>query len=195
MLQALIALVFVFFLPGFLIVNALFPRKGELDPEYDMLYRITLGIVMSVALTIFVGFGLNSLGLDPTTNMGYFQAPYIWATLIILSILFFVIGWYRGAYPFMGRIRPSLYRLPPRDEKSTVIYKKEDTQKAMELKELAAKRQKVKKQLAYYEKQLKDYAIDNREMVEKKRDQVRNELKSIDKRINDIETDIIGELY
>jgi hypothetical protein len=189
MLQALIALIFVFFLPGFLIVNALFPRKGELDPEYDMLYRITLGVVMSVALTIFVGFGLNSLGIDPVTNMGYFQAPYIWATLIILSILFFVLGWYRGAYAFMGRIRPSLYRLPPRDEKSTVIYKKEDTQKAMELKELAARRQKVRKQ------QLKNYAIDNREVVEKKRDQVRNELKSIDKRINDIETDIIGELY
>jgi hypothetical protein len=195
MLQAIIALIFVFFLPGFLIVNALFPRKGELDPDYDLLYRITLGIVMSVAIAIFVGFGLNSLGIDPATEMGYFQAPYIWAALIILSILFFVIGWYRGAYPFMGKIRPSLYRLPPRDEKSTVIYKKEDTQKVLELKELAVKRQRIKKQLAYYEKQLKDYAIDNRDIIEKKVKRVQKELKDMDKKINEIETDIIGELY
>src|SRR3989449_5896785 len=38
------ALVLLFFLPGFLLINALYPRKGELDREYDALYRVTLGI-------------------------------------------------------------------------------------------------------------------------------------------------------
>ncbi|MCK5548157.1 MAG: DUF1616 domain-containing protein, partial [Thermoplasmata archaeon] len=115
MIQTLLALIFVFFLPGFTLINSLYPRKGELDQEYDTLYRIVLGIVMSVAITIFVGFGLNSLGINPDTGKGYFLAPNIWAVLIVLTIIFFLIGWYRGAYPFLGRIRPSLYRLPPKD--------------------------------------------------------------------------------
>ena len=49
------ALLLLFFLPGWTLVNLLFPRKGELDREYDLLYRLTLGIVMSVVVTILYG--------------------------------------------------------------------------------------------------------------------------------------------
>src|SRR6059036_1306927 len=50
------ALVLLFFLPGFLLINALYPRKGELDREYDALYRVTLWIVLSIAVTVFWSF-------------------------------------------------------------------------------------------------------------------------------------------
>src|SRR5207249_5278544 len=53
------ALVLLFFLPGYLLINALYPRKGELDREYDGLYRLTLGIVLSIAVTVFWSFFLN----------------------------------------------------------------------------------------------------------------------------------------
>src|SRR5437870_987973 len=52
------ALILLFFLPGWTLINALFPRKGDLDREYDVLYRITLGIVMSVVVVILFGFVL-----------------------------------------------------------------------------------------------------------------------------------------
>src|SRR6266699_717123 len=63
-LRVIGALVLLFFLPGWLLINALYPRKGELDREYDALYRLTLGIVLSIAVTVFWSFFLNSLGVN-----------------------------------------------------------------------------------------------------------------------------------
>ena len=34
-------------------------------------------------------------------------------TLVSITLLFFVGGWYRGAYPWMGRLHPGLARAPP----------------------------------------------------------------------------------
>jgi len=78
MIDIILVLVVVFFLPGFFLVNALYPRKGELDKDYDALYRITLGLVMSVVIVIIVGFLLNAFGRDPDTGKGYFRAELIW---------------------------------------------------------------------------------------------------------------------
>src|SRR2546425_3793566 len=71
------ALVLLFFVPGFLLINALYPRKGELDREYDALYRLTLGIVLSIAVTVFWSFFLNSLGINEATDLGYVVGPNI----------------------------------------------------------------------------------------------------------------------
>jgi len=195
MFQTIIALIFIFFLPGYMLINALYPRKGELDPEYDSLYRVTLGIVMSVAIAIFVGFGLNSLGVNPETGLGYFLAPNIWLTLIILTIIFFLIGWFRGAYPRLGKIHPSLYRLSPRDEKSTLIYKKEDAEKALKIKDISVKREKLKSELGYYEKKLRLYSGEERDIIEKKRRRIQRELSAVDKQLEELEQEIAGELY
>jgi hypothetical protein len=194
MIQALLAMVFVFFLPGYLLINALYPRKDELDTEYDFLYRITLGIMMSVAITIFLGFGLNSLGVNPETDLGYFQAPYIWAALIILSVFFFLIGWLRGAYPILGRISPRLYRDTPRDEKSTLIYKKEDAYRVRDLKQMGKKRERLRKELGECEKKLKLYTGEDRNILESKRKRLQNQLKALDRDMKKLEEDIIGEL-
>jgi uncharacterized membrane protein len=60
-IRIILAMILLFFLPGILLVQAVFPRKGELDPEFDWLYRLGIGIGLSIVLTILVGFGLNSL--------------------------------------------------------------------------------------------------------------------------------------
>ena len=39
-LRIIFALFLLFFLPGYMLVQALFPRKGELDQDFDWLYRI-----------------------------------------------------------------------------------------------------------------------------------------------------------
>ncbi len=102
MIDILTVMVAVFFLPGFFLVNALYPRKGELDKDYDMLYRLIMGIVMSVVIVILVGFVLNAFGRDPDTGKGYFRAELIWPIMIFLTVFFFIAGWYRGAYPVLG---------------------------------------------------------------------------------------------
>ncbi|HYU06074.1 MAG TPA: DUF1616 domain-containing protein, partial [Thermoplasmata archaeon] len=84
-LRVIGALVLLFFLPGWLLINALYPRKGELDREYDALYRLTLGIVLSIAVTVFWSFSLNSLGVNPATGLGDVNAPNIAGGLVGLS--------------------------------------------------------------------------------------------------------------
>jgi hypothetical protein len=109
-LQVLLGIVIVFFLPGYTLVNVLFPRKGELDPEYDLVYRITLGMGMSVVITILVGFALNAIS---SAEQGYVTAGPLWALLLTTTGVFGLLGWLRGAYPLAGYLHPSLYRPPP----------------------------------------------------------------------------------
>ena len=93
-MQVVLALLVLFFLPGYTLINALFPGKGELDLELDQLYRIGLGMAMSIAISILVGFALGYAGL--------FYAEYLWASLLGLSGIFFTVGLLRGAYPRIG---------------------------------------------------------------------------------------------
>jgi hypothetical protein len=90
-------------IPGFTLIQALFPRRNELDEEYDFLYRIILGITLSIVITTLDGFILGSFGINPNTGKGYWDTPYIFGSLIGISLVLFVIGWYRGAYPLLGR--------------------------------------------------------------------------------------------
>ncbi len=100
-LRVILVIILIFFLPGFFLVQALFPRKNELDEEDDLLYRIVLGIVLSIVITTFDGFILGSLGVNPSTGKGYWDTPYIIGSLIAISAVLFVISWFRGAYPFL----------------------------------------------------------------------------------------------
>src|SRR5207244_2412889 len=79
-----------------------------LDREYDALYRLTLGIVLSIAVTVFWSFLLNSFGVNGSTGLGYVVGPNIAGGLIGLSAAFFGLGWWRGAYPWMARLHPAL---------------------------------------------------------------------------------------
>lgn len=109
-IQVAAGLLLAFFLPGYTLVNLIFPRRGELDPEYDQVYRITLGMGLSVVITIFVGFVLNALS---SSEAGYVRAGPLWLVLTSLTGLFLLAGWLRGAYPRAGFVHPSLYRPVP----------------------------------------------------------------------------------
>ncbi|MCU0852239.1 MAG: DUF1616 domain-containing protein [Thermoplasmata archaeon] len=108
-IQIILGLAVVFFLPGYTLVNLLFPRKGELDPDLDVVYRITLGMGSSVVLSMLVGFVLNAFSDEDT---GLVSPGPLWASLLSITGLFFLGGWYRGAYPELGLAHPSLYRPP-----------------------------------------------------------------------------------
>jgi hypothetical protein len=109
LLQVIAGIAFVFFLPGYTMLNVMFPRKGELDPEYDQVYRIALGMGLSIVISILVGFGLNAAS---TEGHGLVTSGPLWTVLLLLTALFVFIGWFRGAYPSAGSLHPSLYRAP-----------------------------------------------------------------------------------
>jgi hypothetical protein len=129
-LQVAAALLLVFFLPGFTLIRVLFPRKEDLNPEYGLLYQVALGMVLSLVLVVLLGFVLTSF-TDAATGRGYFEAGNLWAALSGMTLIFFVIGWWRGAYPVLGRIHPRLLRVPPsiddtlpRDQKIAAEYRR-----------------------------------------------------------------------
>ena len=53
-----------------MLVNVLFPRRNELDEEDDLLYRIVLGIALSIVITVLNGFVLGTIGINPDTGKG-----------------------------------------------------------------------------------------------------------------------------
>ena len=156
-LRVIAGLVLVLFLPGYTLIQAMFPRKGELDEEFDVLYRVTLGMAMSICVVILIGFilGNPSLGNAPDWNgisdgdKAYFQPLLVTSSLIVDTLLFFIAGWYRGAYPWMANVHPSLARAPPglRIESELAVAGKYIPAELLELQGLKHDRTNVKAKL------------------------------------------------
>lgn len=193
-LNLIFGTLFIFFLPGFMMINALFPRKGELDKEFDMLYRITLGMGMSIVTTILVGFFLGSIPVE-TGQKGYFQGPYIWSMLLSLTAVFFVVGWYRGAYQWMGWLHPKLERPQP-PEPGPKDFEYEDEKDILhEMQKLARRRQQLKYKIKEAKKKSGAQAKSIRDHYKKKKKKAEEELKEVDERLKELENVRSEELY
>lgn len=166
MLRFLLSVLFMFFLPGYTLINAIYPGKGELDEELDILYRIAYSIGISVAVVVIIGFILGH------TFNGGFKAINIWVSLVSLTILFFFIGWYRGAYQSLSFISPRLTMAEPVVSK----HGDENSKKVKRLQELAKKRVILKKKI----KSSKD---------EGERKKAERELEKIEKKLKELEKD------
>jgi len=195
LLRVVAALVLTFVLPGVLLVNVLYPRRGELDREYDVLYRLTLGIVLSIAVTVLWGFFLNALGVNEATGLGYVQTPYIASGLVGLSLLFFVLGWFRGAYPWMARVHPSLTRVPKPGPESLLTDEEKDHRVRMKLEELAESRERLRRTIKDFERRMQLQSSDARSHYEEKRDEARAELKRVETELRKLEEERATELY
>lgn len=100
----------LFFLPGYFLTNLIFPRDGSIGGDLDLLYRLFLGVLLSVALAIVYGWLLVVVGT--ATEQVLFLPETLWPGLLVLTVLFFAAGLYRGAYPKIRRLL-DLPTLPP----------------------------------------------------------------------------------
>lgn len=194
MLQALLAFPVILFLPGFALVNLLFPRKGELDREYDALYRITFGIVMSIVVVVLLGFVLQALGVT-SAGTGYFTASNLWPALIGLTAAFFVAGWWRGAYPILGRIHPALKRPLPREPASIMGDLESDRAVLTKFRELAAERERLRRDVKDAGRRADLHTGTLREHYEAKRSDLQKKLRGVDDALARLESDRAKELY
>src|SRR5438477_2368540 len=189
------ALILLFFLPGYLLINALYPRKGELDREYDGLYRLTLGLVLSIAVTVFWSFFLNSLGVNEGTGLGYVVGPNIAGGLIGLSLAFFALGWWRGAYPWMAKVHPSLARVPKPGPGELLTEEERDDRVRLQLQELAENREGLRRTSKDAERRMRMQSGGARSHSEEVRDRSRVELKAIEAKLKQLEEERAAELY
>ncbi len=189
-LRLLYAVLMIFFIPGYTAVQALFPRKGELDLEFDWLYRLAFSMALSIAIVIFNGFFLNELsrtfGLYPN-GIGMMQEPYLSISLWTISGILFVIGWYRGAYPLLGIIHPALYREAP---PYTPSVEKMKGKALKELEDLAEERAKLKKLMKEYRIKERSSAKSMRKYYQTKEEEASRRLEEIDRRMKELEEQV-----
>ncbi len=181
------AIMLVFFIPGMVLVQALFPRKGELDSDFDWLYRLGLGIGLSIVVTILINFGLNSLGVNPDTGMGYVTTVPITLSLVLFSAVFFAIAWLRGGMQFMGRLHPSLIRFPPVDPKDDDIPRIADKSQRFRHQELMKERFGLLREIDKTEKLTEAHSGEQRVYYMKRKEKLMASLAVIEAEIQDIE--------
>jgi hypothetical protein len=170
-LRVIFAIILIFFLPGFFLIQALFPRKNELDEEDDFFYRIALAIALSIIITTLDGFILGSMGINESTGKGYWDTPFIYSSLIGISVALFIIGWYRGAYPLLGR-RPAQeqpLKIPAGDKDQ--IYN------------LMNKWKSLQKKLEKYNDMILDGDVENKKEFDKKIKEVKEQLKDVESQL------------
>ena len=186
-LRVIGALLLVFFLPGIMLVQALFPRKNELDLEFDWLYRLAMGIGLSIVVTILVNFVLNALGVNPDTGMGYVTTGPITLSLISLTLVFFLIAWFRGAFPFMGRLHPALIRFPARNPRDEDIPHLTDKVQRLKHQDLANRKFALIKQVSKAERMMDAHSGQQKEYYDKQRKGLLAELSDVESEIKKIE--------
>ncbi len=96
--EVVLGVLVVFFLPGFGVVVATFPEwryRGRNALERG-LTTLTLSVVLSVALTVLVGYGL--LALSPSGFAASWTNPTLEVGLGIIALLGLGVGWLRGAF-------------------------------------------------------------------------------------------------
>jgi len=94
-LSGLLSIALIFFLPGFFLVLAIFPKRGALGADFDMLFKIALGIMLSLLISTLTGmliYGVDQLSSAPADV----QSQRLWAILGSTSIAFAAISWFRG---------------------------------------------------------------------------------------------------
>ncbi|MBA3045691.1 MAG: DUF1616 domain-containing protein [Candidatus Thermoplasmatota archaeon] len=189
-LRLIAAILLLFFIPGIMLVQALFPRKGELDSDFDSLYRLALGIGLSIVITILVNFGLNALGVNADTDRGYVTAVPITATLVLVSLIFFAVGWLRGGWPVLGRLHPSLIRFPAADPKDDDIPRITDRMMRFRHQELMKERFSVLKEITKTEKLADAHTGEQRKYYDERKKKLMTRLSEIEKDIEIIERGI-----
>ncbi len=185
-LQIVLGLLLIFVLPGVALIKAMFPRPGELDQEYNAIYVLALGMTTSVCITILVGFVLGSLPVKDD-GTGYFDRPLIIGSLVGITIVFFFLGWWRGAYPWMGLLHPKLaiFPMPVEAPRST---KRHDDLVA-EIGELTREHDRLKREIKdllkrerTHGRKMADHYRERRLEAEKELEQVREELETAKER-------------
>ena len=189
----LLAFPLVLFFPGWTLVNLLFPRRGEIDREHDALYRVTLGIVMSIVLLVLVGFLLNAA--SPPEGIGLITGTNLWASLGVLTVAFFVAGWWRGAYPSLGRLHPALKRPAPREPSSLLGDLDVDRATLAKFRDLAGERERWRRAVKDAERRTRLHTGTMRSHYEGKLQEAQEALRKVDAALTKLEEERAAELY
>lgn len=96
--EVVVGLLLLFFVPGYALTKATFPEwriRGR-SAILRLLEIVTLSFVLSVVLTVVVGYFL--LAASPSGFQAYWSDPALEVGLAVIAAVAFAVGWLRGAY-------------------------------------------------------------------------------------------------
>ena len=181
LIQLAFGLLLIFFLPGFTLMRMVFPRPEELDVDMGILFQVVMGAVMSIVFAVLIGFVLGSPVLKG------FTATNLWLTLGGLTLAFFFIGWYRGAYQFLGRLHPKLERPLPQTDIVEYNLGPLESDTLLEFQKLAKERHQLRKDIKTYERKSRVQTKGMMDYYKNKSLKSQKRLHDIDDRIKELE--------
>lgn len=189
LIQLILGLLLVFFLPGFTLMRMLFPRAEELDTEMGLLFQMVIGSVMSVVIAVLIGFVLGNPSLQA------FTAGNLWVVLGGMSLLFFIYGWWRGAYQFLGKLHPKLERPLPQTDIVEYNLGPLESDTLLEFQKLAKERYQLRKDIKTFDRKSRVQTKSMMEYYHRKSLKAQGRLGEIDKRIKALEKLRARQLY
>jgi hypothetical protein len=123
-LEAAVGLLLLFFLPGFALTRALYPERRVLRPLslLRLVEQLTLGIVLSVALGILVGFVW--LGTPGGVQAGWSE-PLVELTLAGIAAAAFAVAFARGSFARVPPAGPALEAQGGLSDPTTLLHELE----------------------------------------------------------------------
>ncbi len=97
--EAAVGALLIFFLPGYALTRAVFPEwwiRGAPDARRKVVETVTLSFVLSVALTVLLGYSL--LAASPGGFQAYWSSPVLEALLGAVTAAGLVAAYFRGAF-------------------------------------------------------------------------------------------------
>jgi hypothetical protein len=174
-------LLLIFFLPGFTLMRMVFPRPEELDVDMGILFQVVMGSVMSIVFAVLIGFVLGS-----PIVVG-FNAMNLCLTLGGLTLAFFFLGWYRGAYQCLGQLHPKLERSLPQTEIVEYNLGPLESDTLLEFQKLAKERHQLRKDIKTYERKSRVQTKSMMDYYKNKSLKAQKRLHDIDERIKELE--------
>jgi uncharacterized membrane protein len=113
LIRVVLALPAIFFIPGYCLIAALFPKKGDISiPE-----RIMLSIGSSIAIVSLIGFGLNF------TPLGIRLDPIIILISLVTWLMVLIVHYKRALLPHEERFKISVIEITGRIRQEIVPQK------------------------------------------------------------------------
>jgi hypothetical protein len=153
---------------------------------------------LSIVIAILDGFLLGSLHqligfrIVDGREVGYFDTPYIVSSLLLICLLLFIAAWYRGAFPWMGKLHPALARVPASEKPKA----RKERMDALIIKmwDLSRQRERLRRELRDSERKARAHGPEMKSHYKKKAEAARAGLAKVDAQIKELEDRRANEL-
>lgn len=94
LMREIALLLMVVLLPGFMLILSLFPKKNLMEGDLDIVFKLLLGMIVSLLIAIGSAIFLSHSGI--VTGQTILDSDELLYILLILTLIFAAIAWARG---------------------------------------------------------------------------------------------------